>query len=127
MVTDGLVAIWFVPGSALGLILEILGIPVWIQAAMFCIVSIMLLVAFKLYGAKFLYAKSIEPTNTDLLINETGVVVEEISNINATGQVKINGQLWSACLANDEYAPAGCKVKVLSIQGVKLVCKKIKE
>ena len=65
-----------------------------------------------------------EPTNADALIGEVAVVTEKISNIEARGLVKIRGQIWSAKSADGVDIDKDEKVSIISIEGVKLVCRK---
>ena len=44
-----------------------------------------------------------------------------------TGQVSINGEMWSAKSLTEEIIPENTKVKVLDIDGVKAVVEIIKE
>lgn len=62
--------------------------------------------------------------NLERIIGMNGIVTEEIKK-NAVGEVKVDGKLWSAIaekrIKQDE------EVKVLSIDGVKLVVEKVAE
>ena len=49
-------------------------------------------------------------------------MTEEIDNIKGSGQVNLSGQIWSARSSQpDGVIPAGQEVKVLQIQGVKVI------
>ena len=49
-------------------------------------------------------------------------MVTEIQPIQGTGQVKVDGQIWSAKVENtDVNLPVGSLVEVLRVEGVKLV------
>jgi membrane protein implicated in regulation of membrane protease activity len=71
-------------------------------------------------ASKLLQPKGKIPTNADRFIGKTGIVVEAIDNLTATGQVKVAGQLWTARSAADTPISAGVEVTILSIEGVKL-------
>ena len=60
-------------------------------------------------------------TNADRVIGSTALVTETIDNAQAQGQVKVNGQVWSARSAQDIVIPAGTDVRVLRIEGVKVM------
>ena len=60
------------------------------------------------------------PTNADRLIGMEGVIIEDIDPVLGTGQVKVGGQIWSA--KSDSAIPKGVFVKIIKIEGVKLVC-----
>lgn len=62
-----------------------------------------------------------EKTNADRLIGCDAIVLEEINGISGTGQVKVNGQIWSAKSENGAVISAGEQVKILKIEGVKLI------
>ena len=62
-----------------------------------------------------------EKTNVDALIGTKGIVVQPIRPF-AVGQVKVNGQVWSAVGKTPETdIEQGREVKVHAIEGVKLV------
>jgi membrane protein implicated in regulation of membrane protease activity len=59
-----------------------------------------------------------------MYINAEGVVTETISNLNATGTVKVRGSVWTARSFNDEVViPENTVVIVERIEGVKLIVK----
>ncbi len=124
--TAEMVAIWFIPGAVVSLILSLCGVPVWIQAIVFVVMSAILLVlAFKFFRRLILKGSGNSKTDTDLLIGRQARVVEDIVNADMKGSVKIDGKIWTARMASDEdTAAAGEFVTVECISGVKLICKK---
>ena len=52
------------------------------------------------------------------------VVVEEIDNIKSTGEVKIDGKIWTARSSDNEIIPPNSIVVVEKIEGVKLIVNK---
>ena len=59
------------------------------------------------------------------VIGEKCVVTERIDNFAGCGQVKVNGQGWSARGAyDDDCFEVGETLMVVAIEGVKLICKK---
>ena len=88
LVTTQLISIWFAGGSLVALILNFTGFGITAQIVCFFIVSIiLLLITYPLYH-KYI-KKDIVPLNANSLIGELGVVVVEINNLEAVGQVKI--------------------------------------
>jgi membrane protein implicated in regulation of membrane protease activity len=80
----------------------------------------------ELYNQKAPKMKGNRKTDTDLIIGRRVKVIEPINNREETGTVKINGQEWSARLSGkDDFAASGETVTIQSINGVKLICKKI--
>lgn len=59
-------------------------------------------------------------TNAEALIGETGRVTAQIRPLE-TGQVRIKGQEWSAVCRDETLIEKGTFVKVIAIEGVKLI------
>lgn len=120
--TVQLVSVWFAVGALASLIADLLGASVTVQFVVFLVVSIICFIVTRPLVKKF-SASKIQSTNADRCIGETAVVVEAIDNVNAKGQVKVNGNIWSARSETDEVIAEGEKVTVLKIEGVKLIVK----
>lgn len=100
---------------------------IFIQSAIFLISSTILLFLTKPFVKKFLNKDSQTITGTFSIIGQTAIVTKEINTAMAQGQVRVNGEIWSAKTANNEIIPVGTNVKVLGISGVKVVVEKISE
>ena len=124
--TAEMVAIWFLPGALVALVLAMCGVELWIQLVVFFISSAALLVLAKTWlKKKIRKLTNNEKTDTELLIGRLVKVVEDIDNLNERGAVKVNGQVWTARMDSDGViAKEGEFVKVVSISGVKLICTK---
>lgn len=68
-----------------------------------------------------------ETTNANSLIGKIGIVLLPIEPLKNYGQVKVNGQIWSAKSANGVDIDKDKKVIIKEIQGVKLVVEPIEE
>lgn len=124
LVTTQLISIWFAGASLVALILNFTGFGITAQIVCFFIVSIiLLLITYPLYH-KYI-KKDIVPLNANSLIGELGVVVVEINNLEAVGQVKIKGQIWSAKSLDNNIIKVNSEVKVEKIEGVHLIVKNI--
>lgn len=119
-VTVGLVSVWFAVGALAGLFAAALGAGLWLQIAVFLGVSALALALFKPLSGKFLKPK-LSATNADRVIGASALVTETIDNTQAQGQVKVKGQVWSARSEQDIVIPAGRTVRVLRIEGVKVI------
>ncbi len=119
--TLGLTTIWFALGALSGALTSVFTDSILVQIVIFLLVSILSLVITKPIVSKY-FSRKIVKTNADALIGETGVVIEKIVP-GYTGQVKINGQMWSA-VAEDEPINEDELVIVQKISGVKLVVTK---
>lgn len=119
-VTVGLVSAWFAVGALAGMFATALGAGLWLQIAVFLGVSALTLALFKPLSSKFLKPR-LSATNADRVIGAAALVTETIDNTQAQGQVRVNGQIWSARSAQDVVIPSGQDVKVLRIEGVKVI------
>lgn len=122
-ITAQLVSIWFVLGSIGGLITAICGGEIWLQIVIFVAISVITLLVTKPLVKKVVNPKT-QKTNADRCIGETAIVTEEINNISSTGQVKVNGNVWTARSTNGEVIPTDALVTVDKIDGVKLMVTK---
>ena len=120
--TAGLVSIWFVIGSAAALIGALLGAGIGVQAALFVAVSALALAVTRPLLRKVINAKA-TPTNADRVLGDSGKVTETIDNENSTGAVYVDGKTWTARSADSSVIPAGTRVTVERIEGVKLFVK----
>ena len=110
--TVGLVSIWFVIGSAAGLIAAVLGAAIWLQVVVFFIVSIAALIATRPLVRK-LSKKGEVATNADRVLGGTARVTETIDNTIPTGEVYIDGKTWTArSQSGAVIAPEGVKLYV---------------
>ena len=122
----GLISIWFALGSLAALISAMFHAPVWLQLVWFFLVSILTLVLTRPLVKKYVNGKTM-PTNADMGIGKDAVVTEKIDNLHARGAVLLDGKVWTARMATEnESADAGDTVRVLRIEGVKLIVEKKK-
>lgn len=121
-VTVQLVSIWFLVGAIAALIAALCGASPVIQIIIFIAVSVLALVITRPFVKKFVSSKK-QSTNYDRVIGQIGIVTEDINNINAKGQVKADGKIWTARSVDDSIIPAGSEVIVNRIDGVKLIVK----
>ena len=115
-ITVGLATIWFAAGAFVALLLSL----VMVQAAVFLIVSLVLLFSTRKIFVEKLKAGS-EKTNVDALIGREGMVTAGIAPF-APGQVKVGGQIWTAVGPDPELSISeGTLIQVQAVEGVKLV------
>ena len=120
-VTVGLTSIWFALGSLGALIVSSLGFGFWPQFITFVVLSAISMALLRPIARKLL-KPNYSATNADRVLGTTGLVTEEINNIAGKGLVNLSGQVWSARSSQaDGVIPAGQEVRVLKIQGVKVI------
>ena len=116
--TVTVISLWFAAGSLVAMAMALLGGAVWLQALTFLVVSAIALTALRPLVRKYLTPK-LTATNIDSVIGSVGIVTATIDNIAAAGQVKLNGMEWTARSTSGDPIPAGTKVRVDKIEGVK--------
>jgi membrane protein implicated in regulation of membrane protease activity len=121
--TVSLVSIWFVASGIVAMILSFFIEDTAIITTIFILLGIFLLVISRPIVNK-LRSKDNEKTNLDRTIGETAIVTEDIKK-NVVGEVKVDGKRWSA--VSKEKCLKGDTVKVLKIDGVKLIVEKESE
>ena len=117
-----LTSIWFTVGALVALVLALLKVSTAIQIIAFVAVSILSLLMIRPLATNYLRG-NIVATNYDSLIGSVVKVTKEIS-ADAWGEVAINGMTWSAVEVNHGTVEVGSHVKVLAIEGAKLIVKK---
>jgi len=123
-VVPGLISIWFALGALAALISALFHAPIWLQIVWFVAVSVIALVLTRPLVRKYVNGR-ITPTNADMVIGKDAVVTEAIDNLHARGAVLLDGKTWTARMdREDENAQTGETVRVLRIEGVKLIVEK---
>ena len=117
--TVTLASIWFAAGALAAILAVQLHESFAVQTVVFFAVSIVFLVLLRPFARKMLKPKIVK-TNADALIGTTGVVLTEIDNARAQGQVKLEAMEWTARSTSGEVIPAGAKIRVDRIEGVKV-------
>ena len=122
LATMGLTTIWFAGGAVAGFIASMLGANGVIQAVVFFVVSIVLLIFTRPFAVRYINSNKTK-TNIDGLIGQEALVLEEINNIRETGCARLEGKEWTARSVDDSVIPADTVVIVERIEGVKLIVK----
>lgn len=124
--TVGLVSIWFAAGALIALFASFFTGNIWIQFAVFLAVSFLCLLAMRPMARKYITPRR-QATNADRVIGAEGMVLEDINNLKARGQVKVQGNIWTARTEDDRPIPKDTTVRVLRIEGVKLIVAPLQE
>ena len=119
-VTPQLISIWFAGGAIVAFVTSLFRIPMYAQLIIFVSVSVVLLILTRPFVKKMLKVEP-EAMNSDAKIGRIGIVTEDIDNIKSIGTVKLDGLEWSAKSANDTLILKDTQVKIVAIEGVKLV------
>lgn len=123
LITTNFVSIWFAIGALITTFASLVIDNSMIELAIFTVTSLILLLVTRKLVSK-IKPKGHVPTNLDQVIGKIGVVTEDILE-DEIGEVKVLGKRWSAY--SDKEIVKNSKVKILSIDGVKLKVEKIQE
>ena len=120
--TVQLVSVWFACGAVCAFLAAFVTDSLPVQAAVFVISSVLFLVISRKFVKKAL--KNKVATNSDSLIGQSAVLTETVDNDLGTGTLKKGGIVWTARSENGERIEEGTKVKIVKIEGVKLIVRK---
>ncbi len=123
--TVSLVTIWFAGGAILTVVLSFFVDSFTIQVVFWIISSTLLLIFTKPMLSKNIDKQKIK-TNVDSLIGKTGFVTSPAKKFE-TGQAKVMSQVWTIKSSNNEELDIGDEIRVVSVEGVKLIVEKTKE
>ncbi len=120
LLSYNLTTIWIALGSLLTAIYAyFFPTQVITQVILLLVLSLTFILLTKPLMQKIKYAK--EKTNADRLVDMEGIVLESINPLEGMGQVKVAGQIWSAKTEDGTVVLTGEKIKIIKIEGVKLV------
>ena len=119
-----LVSIWLAASALVSLVLALLGASVVAQIVVFILCTALLLI-FTRPIVKRIMNKPVERTNADRILGMTAVVIHEVNNDAAEGQVKVASQTWTARSVSGSILPVDTKVVVRSIEGVKAMVEEL--
>lgn len=120
--TPSLTLIWFSIGALILIFLSTFIESILIQVILFGIISVTLLIV----ATKIIVKKDENhqyDTNLQAIVKKSGVVRKDILP-NETGIVVVENEEWSAISANNEAILENTQVKILKIEGVKLIVSK---
>lgn len=121
--TVQLVSIWFSLGALAALVVSLIKPEAYVlQIAIFLIVSLILLIFTRKIFVEQLNVGKIK-TNVDSLIGKYALVTKKITEFEY-GEVKLEGKYWTAKTTDNRLIEEDNKVKVIGIDGVKLIVKK---
>ena len=121
--TEGFLVFWFGIGAVASIGTSFLTENISIQIAVFAVVSILLVLSTRKLTDK-MKPKEV-PTNVYTILGKKAVVSQAIDNLKGSGQIKIDGDIWSAKSESDEPIEECASVEILNIDGVRAVVKKI--
>ncbi|MCR5615723.1 MAG: NfeD family protein [Saccharofermentans sp.] len=127
-VTTALVSVWVCAGALVAMILALCGADIVVQIIAMAVVTVLTFVICMIWIKPKLDKKKkgfAQPTNADRCIGSEGVVIKDIDPVDGKGQIKVDGQIWSA--KSPVAITEGTRIKVTALEGVKAVVEPVQE
>ena len=117
--TVTMVAVWFMIGSLVALIVSLLSGPFWLQILLFLAVSAVLLILLRPVARKY-FTPRLTKTNVDAVVGTKGRVTVAIDNVESRGRVKLGNMEWSARSTTGQPIGKDTLVVADRVEGVKV-------
>ena len=123
--TVGFLIFWLGVGALIAMLISFLTSNIIIQTTVFVVSSGLLIFATRALADKIVKNDTI-PTNVYSIIGKKAMVIEDIDWATGKGQIKYDGEVWSAKTKEKINIPKGTEVEIESIEGVKVFVKPLK-
>lgn len=126
LITPEMVSLWFAIGGIISIIFSFIpGLPWWGEIIIFAVISMILLLSLRPVLKKYFKRKD-TATNVDRLI---GIDVRMISgaDFDNLGSAKIGDVVWSVKSSDGSALPAEEVVRVVEVDGNKLIARHLSE
>lgn len=119
--TVGFLIFWLSLGSLCAMLTSFFTDNIIIQTAVFVVTSVLFIFLTRPLAKKLAKTDNTFVTNAFSIIGKKAIVIKEINPTLGVGQIKIDGQVWTAKSTNEEIISEGTEVLILNIDGVKAV------
>lgn len=123
--TVGFLIFWLGIAALIAMIVSFFTSNIIIQTSVFVVSSALLLFLTKPLVKKVSKEDTV-PTNVFAIIGKKAVVIKDINCIEGTGQIKVNGEVWSAEGINGKDIPKDSEVEIIEVKGVKAIVEPLK-
>ena len=120
-ITVGFFLITIAAGSILAMLVALVTPVIWIQVATFLLSSILFFFTLKPFMQSLFPVQSEEKTAVNRVIGKNALVLIDIDNIHGKGQVKVDGDIWSARSLNGGVISKNSIVVIRRVDGVKVI------
>jgi membrane protein implicated in regulation of membrane protease activity len=118
--TPGFVLACFSLGCFAAAVTAALDFNLTVQLIVFSATTFIVFLSIRPFAAKFrTQREQATRTNVERLVGLPAIVLEEISAWQ--GEAKLEGEVWTSRSENGEVFPPGAKVRVLRVEGNKLI------
>jgi len=119
----GFFLFWFSIGAAAAGLTALAGANEIVQLIVFVVVSGVLFATGRKFANR-VTKKQPPGIGADRFVGGTGIVLEEINTPANTGKIRLNQESWRAVSENGEIVPVGEAVKVLRVDGTRVIVQK---
>ncbi len=123
IMTIGFLVFWFAVGSIFAMITSFFTNSIVIQTTVFLLSSTALIILTRPLVEKLTKKDTVVKTNAYSIIGKKAIVTQDIDTLHGSGQIKVNGETWSAISEEGNKYEKGSEVEIISIDGVKAVIK----
>ncbi|MBN1327350.1 MAG: NfeD family protein [Candidatus Cloacimonetes bacterium] len=120
--TPGFLFMSFGIGAILTGMFSIFITDVTFQILLFAVITFIVFINLRRFSKRLI--SSVKETNVFALVGKTGIVTKEIQE-NGRGYVKVGGEDWSAISDSNKTINEGTRIKVINIDGNKLMVSEI--
>lgn len=126
IITVGFMIFWLGVAALITCIISLFTANIFIQTAIFVILSTLLLLFTRPFVDKFVNNREvILTTNAYSIIGKEAIVVSTFDASSKIGQIKVGSEKWTAKSEHDEIFKEGDVVKIEAIDGVKAIVTRI--
>ena len=119
--TVGFLIFWLGLGSLCAMVTSFFTNNLIIQTTVFVVTSSLFILCTRPLAKKLGKTDNNLITNAFSIIGKKATVIKEINPALGIGQIKVDGQIWSAKSNGETILSEGTEVSILSIDGVKAV------
>ena len=123
IISVGFLVFWFSIGALIAMVASLFIKSIVAQATIFVISSAILLFVTRPFVSKITQKDEVVKTNVYSIEGKVAKVVVDVDPIEGKGQIKVDGETWSAKSYNDTIIPKDTEVLIEKVDGVKAIVK----
>ena len=123
IISVGFLVFWFSIGALIAMVASLFIKSIVAQATIFVISSAILLFVTRPFVSKITQKDEVVKTNVYPIEGKVAKVVVDVDPIEGKGQIKVDGETWSAKSYNDTVIPKDTEVLIEKVDGVKAIVK----
>lgn len=123
IISVGFLVFWFSIGALIAMVASLFIKSIVAQATIFVISSAILLFVTRPFVSKITQKDEVVKTNVYSIEGKVAKVVVDVDPIEGKGQIKVDGETWSAKSYNDTVIPKDTEVLIEKVDGVKAIVK----